>query len=80
MQDGSEMAGLLFEQIGAAAKREGRAFEPADLGHGVGLLLSAAWQLAKLAGPDKPTSARLYAELIRRHADAVEEGRSLSDQ
>lgn len=72
-KDGAEIVAILIETVTSAAERAGRLPDRADLFEGVGLFLSAAWQLAKLADDDADggRSAR-YAEFIRKHADAVD--------
>ncbi|NML94743.1 hypothetical protein [Novosphingobium olei] len=72
-QDGAEITALLIENLTAAANREGRQLEPADLTHMIGPLLSATWALAKQALPANERAARQhYAEFLRRYADGVE--------
>lgn len=64
-----DIAAGLAELLNANAEREGRTLEPADLFSVSGALLGAAYNVAKLAGEEHLPG---YAEIVRRHADAID--------
>lgn len=72
-RDGEDIAGIIAGMIASVSEREGRAPQRTDYSEGIGVLLAAAWNFAKLAdaNPDGRRGQR-YAELLRRHADSVE--------
>ncbi len=51
-KDAEDIGAIILENLTAKAVREGRSVEPVDLINGASGLLAAAWNLAKLAGPD----------------------------
>jgi hypothetical protein len=70
--DGEEMAALAMHSIEALAERTG---VPVKLlpGHGVGILLAAAWNYAKTIDDNNDGGrAARYVELVRSHADTAE--------
>lgn len=73
-REGEEISAIVLNMVQAAADRAG---EPLSLHHmteAIGLMLSAAWTFAKLADADHDGGrAARYADLLRRHADAVED-------
>jgi len=71
-QDSKDMTNIALDIITSAAEREGRPFERADFGQSVGLLLGAAWKLAKIVHEDDAMARALYVRHLRAHADAVD--------
>jgi len=68
--DGAEIAAIALSAMTSAAEREGRPVQMAD---GIGLMLTAAWNFAKMAdGNEDGGRGARYADLLRRHADGVE--------
>jgi hypothetical protein len=72
-KDGQEIAGLLAESVAAAAERDGRESRAADFGIAIGPLLAAAWSLARLASDSEAEARAAYTELLRRHADNIDQ-------
>lgn len=70
--DGQDITAIILENVVAAAAAESRPVEPADWGHGVGVLLSAAWTLAQMAHPDRTVAIAAYAELLRNAANSID--------
>ena len=65
-----EMAGIVGELMTSDADREGRALDEGDFVNAAIDLVTAAYSLAKLGGPD---AVRAYVNLLRSHADTAEQ-------
>lgn len=72
-RNGGDIAASMLEVISAAPMREGRPLSSEDFLDGVGVILSAAWQFAKIADSDEDGGrAARYASLLRAHANGIE--------
>lgn len=72
--DAGEVAGIVMEWFMAAAEREGRPVNQSDIGELIALFLAAAWECAKRNLSDDPVAgATRYANLLRSHADHIEQ-------
>ena len=64
-----DIAAGLTELLSASAEREQRDLNPLDLFDVAGALLGASYNVAKLAGEEH---RHAWAEIVRRHADAID--------
>jgi hypothetical protein len=65
----AQITALVAELFTAQAARDRRGLEPLDFLDGAAALIGSAWKMAQLAGEEHRAA---YAEILRRHADAVE--------
>ncbi|WP_126173462.1 hypothetical protein [Altericroceibacterium xinjiangense] len=70
-QDGKDISAILVENIAAEAERSGRPLDPVNVANAMGPLLSAAWELAKLAHANEAEARVGYSGLLRQVADSI---------
>lgn len=64
-----DMAGTVAQLVASRASREGRPIDHGDYVSAAMGVVSSAYELAKLGGPE---GVQDYVRLLRSHADAVE--------